>query len=100
MASPILREYVNKDQVIDKFHVIATVAIMAVLGIIGAAGQQQQMASASISNLADEVEQKVRENVDELRDGVVEREICPDQIFVKIAGDGYVCIPKFDFFPE
>jgi len=72
MASPILREYV-KTNFSTSSAALVTIAIMAMLGIIGAAGQQQQMASASISNLADEVEQKVRENVDELRDGVVER---------------------------
>jgi hypothetical protein len=81
---------------------IATIAIMAMMGVIGAVGQQQQMASAASLDipLLDEVEQNLREDLDELRDGVIEREICPDQIFVRIPG-GYICIPRFvDLLPE
>lgn len=81
--------------------ITAAIAIMATMGIIGAVGQQQQMASASLNiPLLDDVEQNLREDLEELRDGVIEREICPDQIFVRIPGDGYICIPKFDLLPE
>jgi hypothetical protein len=75
---------------------IATIAIMAIVGIIGAVGQQQQMASATAYGvpLVDEIRESLREDLEELEDGVIEREICPDQIFVRIPG-GYVCIPKF-----
>jgi hypothetical protein len=77
---------------------IATIAIIATLGIIGTVGQQQQMASA-IPDIPLLDEEQLRADLEELEDGVIEREICPDQI-VRIPGDGYVCIPKFDLLPE
>lgn len=78
---------------------ITTIAIIATLGIIGTLGQQQQMASA-IPDIPLLDEEQLRADLEELEDGVIEREICPDQIFVRIPGDGYVCIPKFDLLPE
>src|SRR3954454_10953828 len=77
---------------------IATIAFMAIMGITGAVGQQQQMVSTSLIPALDDVKEKVRANAEKLRNGVMEREICPDQIFVHIAGDGYVCVPKLDLF--
>ena len=78
--------------------ITAAMAIMATMGIIGAVGQQQ-MASASLGiPLIDE--EQLRADLEELEDGVIEREICPDQIFVRIPGDGYICVPKFDLFPQ
>ena len=69
------------------------------MGIIGTVGQQQQMASATLDiPLLDE--EQLRADLEELEDGVIEREICPDQIFVRIPGDGYICIPRFDVLPE
>ena len=74
---------------------IVTITIMAIMGIIGALGQQQQIASATAYGIPLLDEQQLLADLEELEDGVIEREICPDQIFVRIPGDGYICIPRF-----
>jgi hypothetical protein len=81
--------------------ITAAIVIIATMGIIGAVGQQQQMASATLG-IPLLNEERLRADLEELKDGVIEREICPDQIFVRIPGDGYICVPRFidDLSPE
>ncbi|MFL6308655.1 MAG: hypothetical protein ACJ70T_01495 [Nitrososphaera sp.] len=100
MIYPFYDHMATKTKLSTINSAIATTAFMAIMGITGAVGQQQQMVSASLIPALDDVEEKVHANAEKLRDGVVEREICPDEIFVHIAGDGYICVPKFDLFPE
>jgi hypothetical protein len=78
---------------------IATTVIIASMGIIGVIGQQQ-MASATLEiPQLDELDEDVRELLIARGGDVIEREICPGQIAVRIPpsqGGGFVCLPLPD----